>query len=872
MNKLPISVLLVENEIDILVQLSLLLSRHVTKVITATNGQEALEAYHNSPPDMIISDIDMPIMNGIELLKRVREKDENIPFILSSGLKSLDILTKAIEYKITAFLPKPIDIKNLIRQLKAIAEKKQFSERNHILEQYKQAVDISALVSKTDTEGIITYVNDMFVNLSGYTREELIGHPHNIIRDPSMPSEVFKEMWKTIKNKQIWQGIIHNRAKDGSHYSVKSTISPIVNKYGEIIEFISIREDITEMKRAKEEAENAAKMKGEFLANMSHEIRTPMNGILGFTSLLNQTTLTEKQRRYLDVVTGSTESLMSIINDILDFSKLESGKFELDITPIIPFVEFEKMAMLFSAKMDEKQIIYERLIDPTIPECIEADLLRLRKILSNLIGNALKFTPEGGNVTFYIKLLRKNGNKVDLRFGIMDTGIGIPKEKQAIIFEPFSQADGSTTRQFGGTGLGLSICTHLVSLMGGTLGVNSEAGKGSEFYFDLTFAVCKGEHTLASYFDPLKIVIITEKSRRPCQQKVFDYLQQLTIPFRTIESEEMEIIDPETLYILFCEGQAQWLPRIVESNTPVIVACSNSLYPCVERENVIWISDLSRNLSSLYNALLRISSFSIKKSCPIVEYRRDEFKGNVLVVEDNAVTQMLIKELLGQFKIQLDLVNNGAEALEQLKKESYNLILMDINMPVMGGIEAVQVIKARGILAPVIALTANAMEGDKERLLGYGFDGYLSKPIVLKELESTLLNYLSAVGRGTLNGNISRVNLDETILDMNVLRTNLMLSDSIIHRLLKLFVKTCDAPLQSMKEAVEEGEYSKLFDSAHLLRGSASNLRLNPISELAHQIEKSHSKRENTDYRTLLRKLTFMIEQVKKEIKVVVEG
>jgi len=1001
MNKLPISVLVVEDEGENLEQLALFLSRRVVKVSTARNGKEALESYRNFPPDMIISDVDMPVMNGIELLKRVREHHDDIPFILSTGLKNLDILTQAIEYKITAFLPKPLDARNLTRQLKEVARHKELIERNHILEQYKEAVDVSALVSKTDPKGLITYVNDMFVKLSGYTREELIGHPHNMVRDPSISSDVFKEMWATIKNKQPWEGIIHNRAKDGRRYSVKSTISPIVDEGGNIIEFIAIREDITkildrdeklknerqklddilnhvdsivamasyeekiqflnskffttfgfenledfrskhsclcdlfeiregyiqrwmgeqywlehvvehpelfhkvvmidkyhqervysievkkissdrevfyvitlsditEIKRAKEEAENAAKMKGEFLANMSHEIRTPMNGILGFTSLLNQTTLTEKQRRYLDIVMGSTESLMGIINDILDFSKLESGKFELDMTSVNPFVEFEKMAMLFSAKMEEKQIVYDRIIDPSIPECIEADLLRLRQILSNLIGNALKFTPDGGNVTFYSKLLQKRGDKVELRFGVIDTGIGIPKEKQAIIFEPFSQADGSTTRQFGGTGLGLSICTHLVSLMGGTLGVNSEVGKGSEFYFDLSLGVCKAEHTLASYFEALNIIIVTEEGRRSCQQRVLDYLQQFDIPFRSIESGEIEEIDREALYILFCEGQAQWLSSIIESNSSVIVACSDTSYPCVERVNLIWISDVNHNLSSLYNALLHISSFSTKNSCPL-EYRMHELGGSVLVVEDNAVNQMLIEELLGQFKIQITLADNGVKALDWLKRENYDLILMDINMPVMGGIEAVKFIKEMGILTPVVALTANVMEGDKEKLLGYGFDGYLSKPILLKDLESILSHYLARVEGDTSPVKIAKRNLNETIVNMEILRRDLMLSDSIIHRLLKLFVKTCDAPMERMKEALREGAYTKLFDAAHLLRGSASNLRLNPISELAHQIEESSSKRDAIDYLTLLQKLTSMIEQVKKEIDTVIE-
>jgi len=1003
MKKLALSVLVVEDDGVILEQLSILLGRRVEKLYTATNGQEGLALYRTHFPDVIISDVDMPIMNGIEFLKNVRAEDEYIPFILSTGLKNLEVLCQAIEYKITAFLPKPIDVKILISKLQEIAKRKQLLNDNHILEQYKQVVDSAALVSKTNPKGIITYVNDIFVNLSGYTREELVGQPHNIVRDPSISSDIFKEMWQTIQNKEIWQGILHNRTKDGRRYSVKSTISPILNEEGEIIEFIAIREDITnlierdeqlqkerqklddilnninsivgmaspdekmlflnsqffdifpfenfdafrskhecvcelfesregyvqplmggqhwleyvienpekihevimidkhneeriygldiqniasdsdhsyvitlsditEIKHSKAEAVNAAKMKGEFLANMSHEIRTPMNGILGFTALLTNTDLSEKQRRYLNIITGSTETLMGIVNDILDFSKLESGKFELDITNINPFIEFEKTALLFEAKMGEKEIVFDRLIDPLIPECIQGDLLRLRQVISNLIGNALKFTPNQGNVTFYIQLLENRGNRVDLRFGVIDTGIGIAKEKQEVIFEAFSQADGSITRHFGGTGLGLSISSHLVSLMEGILRVKSDLGHGSEFYFDITLDVCKPEHTLASYFDTLKIVIVNEMSRRPCQERILDYLQQMRIPFKTVESDSVNEIDSDTLYILFCEGSMQWLSRIKAANAPLIIACSEASFPVIEGDNMIWIRDLNHNLSALYNALLEMSSIITKNSC-LLEYSDRKLRGKLLVADDNLVNQTLIEEILGKFALKPTIVNNGAEALERVKTTTYDLILMDINMPIMGGIEAVQAIKAHGVTTPVVALTANAMGGDRERLMAYGFDGYLTKPIVHKELEHVLKQYLTEIVTTSQPKDTKRGSKRKEfgkMVDIEFLRKELLLSDTIIHRLLGLFSKTCDAPLEKMKNALEEDDKKGLVDAAHLLRGSAANLRLTHIAKLAHTIEESDEKCTKEEYISRIAVLETMVAQVKNEIEEII--
>ncbi|MBN2870397.1 MAG: response regulator [Campylobacterales bacterium] len=882
--KLPISVLVVEDEPEALKELMQLVGYRVDTVYGAANGQEALASYQSNAPDMIISDVDMPIMNGIEFLKAVREQDAETSFVLLTGHKNLELLSEAIEYGINAFFSKPLQFAQLLSKIERVARNKVLEQKvknsTALLEQYKAIVDASAIISKSDPEGKITYANEMFCRISGYTSEELIGQDHNIVRDPATPTYVFKHMWDTIRSNKIWHGVIHNRAKNGKSYTVKSTVAPIFDQNGNIIEYIALREDIsgvikkekkiraerkklddilnhvdsivamvslqekllfvnqkffdmfpyvdlydyksdhscicdifepregflqpqmgdqywveyvlshpeaqhhalmidktakeriftvnaqpihadekelfvvtlgdvTELQRAKEEAKVAAQMKGEFLANMSHEIRTPMNGIFGFVSLLSQTHLDEKQKRYVDVIEGSTQTLLGIVNDILDFSKIESGKLELDCTKVNPFIEFDRIMQLFSVKAEQKKIALRMRIDPLLSECIVIDLLRMQQIVSNLLSNAVKFTPESGEVLLYVALLARQGEKSRISIGIKDNGIGIAHAHQRKIFEAFSQADSTTTRKFGGTGLGLSISAHLVSLMGGELKVKSRLGEGSEFYFEIDVQTCS--------FEDSRIL--------------------------QMDGERRESGDEGTM---------------------------------------------------------RLS-------------------GKVLIAEDNRVNQMLIEELLQHFGLRPKIVFDGREALEQITETPYDLVFMDVNMPHMGGIEALERIKAKGIRVPVIALTANAMAGDDERFLSLGFDGYLSKPVDVEKLENILRVYLSAEG--------DRVPVArERVLDMERLRKEVPLSEAVIRKLLKAFLDNMDASLTELKNGIDATDPDRVYQAAHYIRGGAGNLRITTLEELAVKIEKAAKENVLADYTELYGRLAAKMEILKREI------
>ncbi|MHC3995482.1 FIST N-terminal domain-containing protein [Thiomicrolovo sp. ZZH C-3] len=631
------------------------------------------------------------------------------------------------------------------------------------LHEHIDGINEVLIVSKTDKHGIITYVNPNFERISGYSREELIGQSHNIVRSPNTPDALFEEMWNTITSGQIWHGSFANRRKDGTDYYVKSSIIPLHDEQDKIVEFFAIREDITdlietqlaykrehtftqkllnndesiiliirngvtekvnqtffrlfpfddfddlmkskrcinslfipkegflsaggrqawyqklldepnrihkalmedregtvrtfsvrarqvkfendeyifcsfndvtELEEARIQAEKAEEAQATFLANMSHEIRTPMNGILGFTGMLKKSGLNAQQMEYLDIIERSSATLLEIINDVLDFSKIKSHHMVLEHIPVDLYEELNTAFALMQPAALQKQLHYASRFDPEMHKVVLGDPTRLKQIIINLLSNAIKFTPESGEVKLRTEVLEthpKDGQLV--RFVVEDNGIGIQKEKQERIFSPFTQANESTTREFGGTGLGLSICASLVAAMGSELKLYSKEGKGTVFYFDLV---------LASY------------------DAVSNALAQ---------AEESETSDT---------GTAQAI------NTGM----------------------------------------------------------KVLVAEDLEMNRLLVQLLLSNYGIDAVFVENGKEVLDKMEEDAFDLILMDVNMPVMNGLDATRRIRKKlGSTIPIIALTANAMEGDREKFLESGMNGYLTKPLEEKKLEAVLRQY-----------------------------------------------------------------------------------------------------------------------------------
>lgn len=353
----------------------------------------------------------------------------------------------------------------------------------------KYALDQHAIVAITDIHGTITYANERFSQISQYTQEELIGQNHSMLNSGYHGRDFFAIMWATIARGDVWHGELRNRKKDGSYYWVGTTIAPLTNETGKPSRYIAIHTDITERKeaeyellRAKQLADAANQAKSEFLANMSHEIRTPMNSVLGFSELLKDRVSDEKSKSYVQGILTSGKALLSLINDILDLSKIEAGKLELQMEPTDPYAICSEVAQVFAFRAEEKGLVLDVSINPAMPRSLILDEVRVRQILLNLIGNAIKFT-ETGSVSVRADCMEYNGDvsRINLIFSVQDTGIGIPPQQQARIFEAFTQQEGQRTRKYGGTGLGLSITKRLIDMMGGRITVESAPEQGAKF-------------------------------------------------------------------------------------------------------------------------------------------------------------------------------------------------------------------------------------------------------------------------------------------------------------------------------------------------------------------------------------------------------
>jgi PAS domain S-box-containing protein len=408
-----------------------------------------------------------------EMLGRVQERDTALQ-------EAKDGLERRVEQR-TAELQREVQ--------ERIQAEEQLQKSLKELEDLKFALDQHCIVARTDARGVITSVNEKFCTVSKYAPEELIGQTHKIVNSGHHARKFFDELWETISSGQTWRGEIKNLTKDGNPYWVDTTIVPFRGANGRPFQYIAIRMDITNLKRIEEElraakdvAEQASRAKSGFLANMSHEIRTPLNGIMGMTDLTLDTQLTPEQRDYLETVKNSSDSLLTVINDILDFSKIEAGKLDLENAEFDLREVMESTLKTLAVRAGEKKLELLCEIAPDVPEMVRGDAVRLRQVLTNLTGNAIKFT-EHGEVA--LRVIKEAGSEQEpmLRFTVADTGVGILASKLDLIFDPFSQADTSTTRKYGGTGLGLTISSRLVQMMGGKIWVESEVGRGSQFHF-----------------------------------------------------------------------------------------------------------------------------------------------------------------------------------------------------------------------------------------------------------------------------------------------------------------------------------------------------------------------------------------------------
>ena len=721
---------------------------------------------------------------------------------------------------------------------------KDLEESNLLLQEYKKAVDASAIVSKTNPEGIITYVNDAFCEISGYSRDELIGKPHNIVRHPDIPKELFKNLWETIKNKKTYKSIIRSKSKNNETYFVANTIVPILNKKNEIIEYLSLKYDITELVDAREKALQAQQTKGLFLANMSHEIRTPLNSIIGFSNILCESNLAFKDKEQAKIISKSAKSLLLLINDVLDISKIESGKLVLEEKSFSLLNLTEDVVELFSISSIEKNLKFLYTVDPNLPSLIQGDSTRLKQVLSNLLSNAIKFTPQKGIISLDLRILKFDevNKRIKIKFTIKDSGIGMTKDQLALIFKPFSQADTGITRKFGGTGLGLAISGDIIKAMNSRIEVSSQYGKGSEFSFDLDFNIIESNKDYVKDSN-LKIAISSlNQDQDKLKISVKNYLHKIGTVCEFKENINAEF--------LFCFENSNTIEEInifkkQNPNSKIVFIGEKDFLS----QNCLNLIDYHLSLpiygSKIYNVInhhSKIHSNILKQST----INNKSFNANVLVAEDNTNNQKLIQILLEKLGINPTIVSNGQEAVDAYKSNLFQLILMDINMPILDGISATKEIirlqKEKDYYkVPIVALTANSVSGDKEKYLQQGMDEYISKPIIFDELVAILNKYLKS------NDKVNDIIKLGSKVDIEKISENLGVPRSFANNLVDSFKKNILLDLEELHEYIILKNSNEISQKAQYIRNSCLNISLDFVIEDLINIEKHNENMLNLE-------------------------
>ncbi|MBW1784323.1 MAG: response regulator [Deltaproteobacteria bacterium] len=694
-----IEILIVEDSLTQALKLQYILEHHDYRVAVANNGREALDYLNEHMPMLVISDIIMPEMDGYEMCRRIKENEplKGIPVILLTSLSD------------------PVDV---IRGLQCGAD-------NFITKPYHEDFLISRVKS-------VLVNQELRSTASGEWGFKIFfrGNQYTITSDRmQMVDLLFSSFENAVQKNQELESAIRE---------LKATQE--------------------ELAQAKDAAERANRAKSLFLANMSHDIRTPMNGIIGMTDLCLDTELTEEQKEYLGMVKSSADSLLSLLNDILDFSKIEGGMLELEEIDFNLGNTVEDTVKSLAYLAHNKGLELACRIPNKVPVALVGDPGRLRQIIVNLVGNSLKFT-ETGEVVVAIHLEDESDDDVLLRFSVRDTGIGIPREVQEKIFEAFSQADESTTRKYGGTGLGLSISAKLVSMMGGKIWVDSEPGKGATFTFTARFGLQEQPSIQRKNQQPdlkdLRVLVIDDNAtNRQILEEVF--LSWEMAPAVAAGDDALRVLKeagrsgrPFSLVLLDSTASekggfelAVEIKKHPEWAAPTIMMMSSlgmrgDAEKCRKLGIAAYLTKPIRN-SELFDAILTVLDIqegALEKRDVVTKYsvRESRVGLRILLAEDNVVNQRLAVKILSKRDYDVVVAGNGREAVAAFENEPFDAILMDVQMPEMDGFEATAAIREKekktGGHIPIIAMTAHAMKGDRERCLQAGMDGYLSKPV-----------------------------------------------------------------------------------------------------------------------------------------------
>ncbi|MDD2652169.1 MAG: PAS domain S-box protein [Sulfurimonas sp.] len=808
--------------------------------------------------------------------------------------------------------------------------KKKIEKSTSEISKLLKVFDEHVIASETDLQGNITYVSKAFCRISGYSQKELLGKKHSVIKHPDNDPKIYKELWETVSSGKAWHGLVKNRKKDGGYYWVETVVTQDFDAFGKPFGYMAVRQDVTaemelkefnenleeiiksrtnellalnkqqkavfdsasigilllqnrvvkevndafcemtgyakdditglttralcesdasyekiydyykiveagaiagweqkivkkdgtifeakvrikakdehdtlagvvatidditlekraleEIKKAKEMAEDTVKVKGQFLANVSHEIRTPMSAIIGMSHLALESGLSEKQRGYVQKIEGAAKNLLDIINDILDFSKIEAKKMTLEHRAFYLEDVFENLINLFVFKIKEKNLQLLFSIEHNVPSALIGDALKLSQILTNLVSNAIKFT-SNGEIIIGVKTKERDAQSARVEFWVQDSGIGLSHEQIERLFSPFEQADGSITRTYGGTGLGLSISKHLVEMMDGTIGVESELGRGSKFYFDIK-------------------VDLAEQNRELMQDGV-----------------SKKLLTP----------------------------------------------------SNLQDAVLHAFGKKMPKHNGYHEAAQHLRGAEVLLVEDNKENQEIAKELLAKVGVSVTIANNGKEALQKVDEKLFDGVLMDCQMPVMDGYEATSILRQEKQMTsmPVIAMTANAMQEDKERCVKAGMNDFVAKPIDVKLFYTTLAKWIKPKTNHQMTQDSSGkkeganlYTLDIYGIDIDKALDRVADDEEILFGILKRFAASRKDEMQKIAKMYEEGNFDEFKMAVHTLKGLSGNIEATAVYEALKKLENS-IKEEGVNSKTIKSLMQEIDEELKKVV------
>jgi PAS domain S-box-containing protein len=734
-----------------------------------------------------------------------------------------------------------------------------------------------------DEDGRFVAVNSHFAADLGLKPEDLVGKT-DFDLFPAELAEKYRADDRRIMETGEPETLEETNVVQGRPRTVEVSKAPVLGNDGEVLGVLGVFTDISERKRAQEalaealrRAEEVSRLKSEFVASMSHEIRTPLNGVIGMTGLLLDTELTAEQREFAETVRSSAETLLTIINDILDFSKIEAGKLSIEPVPFDLVQAVEEVAEMVAARAQEKGLDLILRYAPDCPRYLVGDVGRIRQVLTNLVSNAIKFTPQG-HVLVEVECVEQRGSEAALRLSVTDTGIGIPPEKLEHIWGKFTQADASTTRQYGGTGLGLAISRQLAALMGGDVGASSRPGTGSHFWFTLRLPVdqtAPQPPAPAVNLEGLRVLIVDDNAVN--RRVLHEYISSWGMRNGSYAAADAALAalraaqaagDPFDVAILDHQmpgTDGEMLGRAIKEDpllcdTVLVMLTSMGQRGDAQRMTAagfaaylikpIRQSHLMDSLASAVGARLRheprpARGVPFVAAAPVVPAGS---RARVLVAEDNVVNQKVARRMLEKLGCRVDVAGNGREAVEMLELLPYDLVFMDCQMPEVDGYRATAILREReqergAPRIPVVAMTANTMQGDRDRCLAAGMDDYVAKPVRVEDLTAVLDRWsASAPPAGAAAPPGGGVDADAAgVIDEGALARLRELSSGgepdLFQELLATFLMDADRYQASLREAVAGGDPARLRRAAHAFKGSASNFGATRLTALCQQLE-----------------------------------